>query len=258
MVTNGVFTVTGNKRKKIIVTELPIGRAIHDYDAWLRKQREEKVISGYLNHSKKDTVRFEITGMKNPSLKNLRLSRRFGISNMVLLDTNNRPIKYATTLEILESFYALRLPYYQKRKDNILQEMKDRIDLLNNKIRFIMAVINGYNLVKANPNTTVEQAVAQGCVLSLGLSKKQIIPQMEQLNFPVDLLKKVSLYQCTLEEMEKAKKDLQIEISKKEEIEKIKPTQMWQSDIDQFVSAYCKHYKCKPTIKRNVTLNIKT
>ena len=256
MVTTGAFTVTGNKRKTVTITELPIGRSIHDYDAWLREQREKKVISGYTNHSKHDKVLFEITGLKAPSLKNLRLTRSFGMSNMVLLDTNDRPIKYDSTLDILESFYALRLPYYQLRKDNIIKEKQDKIDLLNAKIRFIIAVINGYNLIRTNPNTTIEEAVTQGCILSMGLSKKQIIPQMEILGFLPELLKRVTLYQCTLEEMEAARNELQRLINEKEEIEKIAPTKMWQDDIDAFVVAYCREYKCKPTIKHNVTLNI--
>ena len=92
--------------------------------------------------------------------------------------------------------------------------------------------------------------------LSLGLSKKAIIPQMEQLGFADDLLKKVSLYQCTLEELQCIREDLQKQINEKEVIEQITPEQMWQTDIDTFVAAYCREYKCKPTIKRNVILNI--
>lgn len=256
MVTMGAFTVTGNKRKTVVVTELPIGRATHDYDAWLRKQREEKAISGYVTYSNKDKVHFEITGMKNPSLKNLRLTRSYGMSNMVLLDTNDRPIKYSSTLEILESFYALRLPYYQKRKDNIIKEMQEKIDLLNAKIRFIIAVIHGYNLVRTNPNITIEEVVKQGGILSLGLSKKQILPQTQALGFSDDLLRRVTLYQCTEEELENSRNELQKEIDKKNEMDKVKPEDMWQADIDEFVVAYCKEYKCKLTKKNNVTLNI--
>ena len=84
----------------------------------------------------------------------------------------------------------------------------------------------------------------------------QIMPQMEQLRFDPDLMKKVNLYQCTLEEMQIAREDLQKLMTEKAEIEKIRPADMWQADIDEFVAAYCKEYKCKPTQKNNVTLNI--
>ena len=264
MATIGAFTVRGNKRKTVIVTELPIGRGIHDYEIWLGKQQQEKVISGFMNNSryinstKSYDVHFEITGMTNPSLKNLRLIRSYGMSNMVLLDTNDRPIKYDSTYEILESFYAMRLPYYQLRKDNIIKEKQDKIDMLNSKIRFIIAVIDGYNLSKQNPNITTDEAVAQGAILAVGLSKKQILPQMNSLGFIPILLQRVTLYQCTLEEMQVARNELQKLINEKGEIEKIHPKRMWQDDIDKFVAAYCKEYKCKPTIKNNVTLRIAT
>jgi DNA gyrase/topoisomerase IV subunit B len=256
MLTTGAFNVSGNKRKVVTVTELPIGRATHDYDVWLRKQREDKVIASYTTYSNKDKVHFEITGMKNPSLKNLRLTRSYGMSNMVLLDTNDRPIKYNSTSEILESFYALRLPYYQLRKNNILKEMQEKVDILNAKIRFIIAVIHGYNLVRSNPQITIDEVVKQGGILSMGLSKKQILPQMQELGFSDDLLKRVTLYQCTLEELESARSELQKELDKKGEMEKVRPEDMWQADIDEFVVAYCKEYKCKHVVKNNVTLNI--
>lgn len=257
MVTTGVFEVTGNIKKKIIVTELPIGRSMHDYDKWLSQQREKKAISGYTNHSKANTVHFEITGMKaTPNHKNLRLVRCFGMSNMVLLDINDRPIKYDSTMDILESFYHLRLPWYQKRKDNILESIQSKINLLNEKIKFINAVILGYNLTKANPGISLSEVNDKGGILTLGFNKKNILEQMEKLNFDIELLDKVNLSHCTVEKLQTFSEDLQKLFKEKEEIEGVSPERMWQNDIDEFVAAYCREYKCKPTTKKNVTLLI--
>nr|QBK91613.1 MAG: DNA topoisomerase II [Pithovirus LCPAC302] len=256
MVTIGNFEIIGNKRKKITITELPVGRSMHNYDKWLTKIREEKKISGYSNYCTHDKVLFEITGMKNPSFRNLKLTRSYGMSNMVLLDMNNRPIKYNSVKDILESFYCLRMPYYQKRKDNIISNIQGRIDLLNNKIKFIIALINGYNLVKKKPEVTVREAAEQNCILSMGLSKKEIIPQMEKMGFPGDLLKKVTLYSCTLEELDNSKKELNKMNNEKESVGKISPEQMWQNDINEFVKAYCKEYKCKYSPSKGLSLNI--
>ncbi len=255
MVTTGKFETHGKSKRsaKVIVTELPIGKATHDYAKGLTIMREKKLISGFSNYSKHDTVHFEITGMKNPSVRKLKLTKTFGMSNMVLLDTNNRPIKYKSTEEILESFYALRLPYYQKRKDNILKQMQEEINMLNNKILFIRAVVNGIDLIKSNPNSTVEEAVEKGCILSIGLSKKAISPQMEKLGFPAELLQKVALYQCTLEEMEAAQEKLDKLAADIEDLKNIPPEKLWLNDIDEFVAAYCKHYKCNFTQKVNVS-----
>jgi DNA topoisomerase-2 len=256
LVTSGTFELVGNRRKKIVVNELPIGRSMHDYDKWLKRQKEEKVISGFNNYSGADKVLFEITGMKNPTTKKLRLEKSFGMSNMVLLDMNDRPVKYNSTTDILETFYAMRLPYYQLRKENIIKSMEDKINYLNTKIRFIIAVIDGYNLVKTNPNITIEEAVNKGCILSMGLSKKDITPQMEKLGFPAELLKRVTLYQCTKEEMQAARNELDVLNTEKVGMENTAPESMWQADLDAFMGAYCKEYKCSPVKKHNVMLNV--
>lgn len=258
MNTLGKYEVIGNKRKKIIVTEIPIGRCQHDYNNWLEKQRADKKISGFVNHSKANTVRFEITGMKNPSYKNLKLIKSFGISNMVLLDMNNKPVKFTTSYEMMEAFYAMRLPYYNLRKRNVLIAMKDKINLLNNKIKFIYAVINGYNLMKTNPKLTPEQAVANKCIISMGLKKKSIVDQMTKLGFPEDLLKKVTLYQCTLEEIENARTEYTLVVNKINAFQKILPSQMWKDDIEAFITAYCKHYKCKRNNKPKIKIKLNT
>lgn len=266
MVTMGKFEITGKVRKKVIVTELPIGRSMHDYDKWLRKQREEKFISGYNNYSTADKVHFEITGVKirdkddnKTAYKKLRLTRSFGMSNMVLLDTNNRPIKYKSATDIMESFYALRLPYYNLRKENMLKRLQDKIDMLNIKIKFIAAVVLGVKLIKENPQITVEQATDRGALIVLNVKKDIIRREMEKLGFPpgLDLLKKVTLDHCTEDEIRKKKEELEKALEEKGQIERTKPESMWQDDIDTFVAAYCKHYKCKPRHRETLTLTVK-
>lgn len=256
MVTTGLFTTTGNKRKKVTVTELPIGRSMHDYNLWLTKQRENKNITGFSNYSKHDIPKFEITGMKNPSVRKLKLSRSFGMSNMVLLDVNDRPIKYNNTLEILESFYALRLPYYTKRKEFILGSMQRNINLLNDKIRFIISVIHGFNLVKTYPNITVKDVNANKGILIMGLKRVDIVAQMELFNFDPKLLKSVTLNQCTEEKVNELRSKLEKELKEKEQIESISPEKMWENDIDGFIGAYIKRYG-QVKAKKNVDNLIK-
>ena len=85
----------------------------------------------------------------------------------------------------------------------------DKINFLNNKIRFITAVITGCNLMNQNLQISIEEVISNGGILYMGISNKQIIFQMEQLGIPSDLLKRVSLSQCTLGEMEAVKTELQ-------------------------------------------------
>ena len=257
MLSKGVFKVTGKIRKKVIITELPIGRGTDEYEKWLGELREKKIITSVTAQSVDNGVYLEITGMKNPSLKNLKLIRSFGLSNMVLLDNFNRPIKYSSSYEILDSFYHLRLPFYEKRKKNVISEIEKRSELLTNKIRFIKAVIAGYELIKTNPNITIEEANEQGCLLVMNKRKNEIILQTEALRFPEDLMKKVTLHSCTYEEVIAAMKELEKRKLEKEELEKISAKELWLHDLNEFVAAYCKHYKCSAVSPKNkLTLNI--
>ena len=225
MVTEGRFEVVGNVRQKIIVDELPIGRFTHRYKEWLDKMRLAKQISTYKNYSGDNTVKFEIWGMKNPSIKKLRLRRTFGLTNMVLLDMNDKPVKYDTMTDILEAFYQHRLPYYQQRKDYKLAAISDKVDKFNEKIRFIRMVVNQEIIVFKRP-------------------KKELIPEVERHGFNKDILKAVQLYHCTLEQIDKCQQEIDKMERERDELARIAPTDMWITDIEEFLTMYCKKFKC--------------
>ena len=129
--------------KKIIITELPIGRWPINYHKWLENLVENKKIKGFNDNSVKNKVYFEIIGFnEHPTIKNLKLKKSMGLSNMVALDTNNKPYNFLNINEILEKFYEYRLPIYQKRKEFIINELDKNIIELNYKIKFIENIIN--------------------------------------------------------------------------------------------------------------------
>ena len=245
MRTTGCFEITGNVRKKVIVKEIPVGRSIFKYKTFLDKLREEKKITRYDNHSTHDKPHFEIYGMKTATLRTLKLIKSYGLSNMVMLDNYNRPVKYKDESEILETFYHLRLECYGKRKEYIINNIGEKIKILNEKIRFILAVIKGHEIVKSNPKITQEQANQQEAILVMGRNKELIKEQMERMGFDNELLKKVTLYQCTAEEVQTAKEEINDLEQEKKIKEETRPEDFWLSDLKEFVKAYCKHYKCK-------------
>lgn len=241
--------ITGNyketdKKNKIVITEIPVGRTIHSYKEFLDKMREDKIIAKYDNYSTPNKPLFEVYGMKNPSHKNLKLIKTYGLSNMVLIDDNNKPNKYDNTEAILETFYHIRLGYYAKRKTYILGSILESIGLLNAKIKFILAMIKGLELLKSNPNMTDEEANKQGAVLAIGKNKITIGKQMERCGFDIELIKKVTIHHCTDEEVESLRNEiLNLEAERKTK-EETTPEEMWLSDLEDFTKAYCKYYKC--------------
>ena len=52
-------------------------------------------------------------------------------------------------------------------------------------------------------------------------------------------------------------KELEKRKLEKEELEKISAKELWLHDLNEFVAAYCKHYKCSAVSPKNkLTLNI--
>jgi DNA topoisomerase-2 len=253
MVTKGKFEKQG---KKVIVTEIPVGKGIQQYEKQLKIMREEKIIKDFKDYSTADNPKFEITGMENPSFKNLKLIKTFGMSNMVFLDSNNKPVKYETVNDILESFYSIRLAYYHKRKEYILVDIQDKISLLKMKMNFIIAVIKGYKLSQENKEITIEEANKLGAILVVERSKQKLLEQMEFFKFDSELAKKTSVYSLTEEEIEKARQDV-IDLEKEyENIKDTKPEEFWLDDLNDFVKIYCKHYKCDYKPPKKLSLNI--
>ena len=241
MITTGEYEEQG---KKVVVSEIPVGRSIISYHNYLKELREKKIISKFNDYSTTDRPHFEIFGLKNPSWRVLKLCKSYGMSNMVLLDNDNKPVKYDNVDILMETFYHVRLGYYHKRKENIIKTIGESIKLLNEKIRFIKAVIKGYELSKSNPNITEEEALEQEALLVMGKGKKKLMVLMEKGGFSSELLK-VTLSQCTEDEVISAEEKLASLEAERKMTEEKDPTLFWLDDLNKFTTRYCKHYKCE-------------
>src|SRR5262249_25451746 len=83
MVMSGRFHLNGNR---IRVTELPMGVSTSSYLDFLKTLLEDGSITDFNDYSKHDTIDIEIIGMKEePTLKSLKLTKSYGLNNMVLL-----------------------------------------------------------------------------------------------------------------------------------------------------------------------------
>ena len=206
-----------------VVTELPIGRSIHAYDVWLRSLLAEGKITDFESHSQPNSPYFIITGMKFPSLRNLRLERSFGLSNMVLLDDDGRPRYYKTTEDLMKTFYHYRLEAYQTRKELLIRTKQKELVRLSNRMKFIQAVVDGTLIVMRR-------------------TKDEIYVDMDNLQLPRILLKEVSLYQCTSDNVEILKQSIVKTQAELDRIIKLEPVKMWEMELFVFVEAYLKHY----------------
>jgi DNA topoisomerase II len=221
----------------IVVTELPIGRWPLSYHKWLEQLIEDKKITGFRDCSIDNTVYFEISGFTDtPNHRTLKLKRTIGMSNMVLLDETNRPVRYDTSFDILEAFYSRRLPIYQQRKDYILHNISEKITELNHKIRFIRAVISKEIRV-------------------MNRKKLDIMEDMDKLGIPRELLKVTKISECTEDEVLELTNTIAVKEAEFNAITHLSPEQMWLNDLDELETIYNSVYGIKKE-PQAVTLSV--
>lgn len=74
--------------------------------------------------------------------KKLKLTDSLSINNMHLFGPDGRIQKYPNPQEILKAFFNVRLDMYEQRKCHIADRMASQLKVLDNKARFIRAVVN--------------------------------------------------------------------------------------------------------------------
>ena len=136
------------------ITELPIKTWTSPYKEALEERitGTEKVpatIREYKEYHTDTTVHFVVelnpkgqaeVAEKGPEVF-FKLATQISTSNMVLFDQHGKIKKYSTPEEILDDFYLLRLEYYSKRKDFLVDELKMQYERLSNQARFVQMII---------------------------------------------------------------------------------------------------------------------
>ena len=190
---------------------------------------DDKKIKDYENYSSENNVEFHITfdtkiyntyqKSEKKLLNDFKLENTLNITNMYLFDKDYKLKKYQTTLDILQDFYDIRIEYYQKRKEYMLEEYEKELETLYEKIKFIEYVMDDKIKVFRQ-------------------KKENIIQQLEEYQFKkiedtYDHLLKIPLYQFTYEKIE----ELNNQKTNKEKEYKIllqsTKEDLWKNDLNQ-------------------------
>ena len=194
--TRGIYSM---KDKHLHITELPIGRWTQDYKEFL-----DDKFSNYENHSTDTDVHFIIKNYNGSDpLKELKLTSTIKTSNMYLFDENNTLQKYKSELDIIDNFCKVKMVWYQKRKDFLLEKWNNDLSHYSEQHKFIEAVMN-------------EEIVV------FRRKKEELKKELETKEFsnPESLLQ-ISLNSFTYEKLEQLKKQI---VDQKAEIDKLEAT----------------------------------
>eukprot|EP00188_Purpureofilum_apyrenoidigerum_P005036 Plantae.Rhodophyta-Purpureofilum_apyrenoidigerum.ctg6177.p1 GENE.Plantae.Rhodophyta-Purpureofilum_apyrenoidigerum.ctg6177~~Plantae.Rhodophyta-Purpureofilum_apyrenoidigerum.ctg6177.p1 ORF type:complete len:766 (+),score=194.23 Plantae.Rhodophyta-Purpureofilum_apyrenoidigerum.ctg6177:117-2414(+) len=158
------YELCGEVRKidnnTLVITELPAKTWTTPYKEWLESMtvgsstndsKETPFLVDIRDGSTENTVKFtlELTDESMVEIedvgihKKLKLITTSATSNLVLFDTERRLKRYECAKHIIREFFELRLRLYEKRRLYLLNVLRDEVELLENRVRFIKMVIDG-------------------------------------------------------------------------------------------------------------------
>lgn len=171
----GAFERAGQTR--IRITELPIGYTLDRYNKILGDLWEEKVILDYHDLSDPRTNKFEFTVSARRDFvqqddakvfKALKLVTRM-TENFTCMDENNRVREFKDEVEILKAYIDIRMDFYQRRKDSIVQELQKDINYATNRHCFVRMIVDKKIDIMNKPKketvdllTSIEMATHEG------------------------------------------------------------------------------------------------
>jgi DNA topoisomerase-2 len=149
--------------------------------------------------------------------KEFKLTSTLSIKNMHLFDSKNNIKKYISPLEIIREFAEVKLVYYQKRKDHLIDKHTKQMTLLKNKVKFTSMI-------------TKEELV-------IFKKKKDVInSELQYLKFDkvddsYDYLLNMKLYSLTEEQIMNLEKEYKQVKNVLEETQSKTVHEMWENDM---------------------------
>jgi DNA topoisomerase-2 len=148
------YVLTGSVRQTspttLVIDELPVGTWTSSYKSFLEEMMVKGTVSDVREYHTDSTVCFEVTMpedklvalVKAGAMKELKLTSTISTGNMVLFNADNQLKKYATANDIVRDYFELRLDGYVRRKQAILDKLTHELLRLQNRSRFIEAVLS--------------------------------------------------------------------------------------------------------------------
>ncbi|KAK7541834.1 DNA topoisomerase 2 [Phyllosticta citricarpa] len=258
----GIIKKTGEL--EVEITELPIRVWTQDFkdklEGIIKAEKIPSFIKDYNEYHTLQKVSFIIKMADAKNMQealNMGLEERFKLykpiatSNLVAFDAQGRIQKYATELDILEEFYHIRLKFYEKRKQYMLDEMTKELNKLTNQARFIQMIIDNKLVVSKKKKLVI---VAELKKLGFDpISKNEAKNQGEGEDVvdeedseedkepgsnDYDYLLGMAIWSLTQERVEKLLRQIGDKETEIDELIKKSPKDLWTTDLDEFVEEW--------------------
>ncbi|PWY98256.1 putative DNA topoisomerase II [Testicularia cyperi] len=254
--------VTQIDEKTYEITELPIRVWTSPFkdaieERILSTEKVPSTIKDYKEYHTEQTVHFIVElnsrGQAEIAEKGteafFKTANQISTTNMVLFDHEGKIKKYSTPEEILEDFYVLRLSYYQKRKEKLVDNLKLAYDRLSNQARFVQMIITRQLIVSNRKRKDIVVELRQKDFRPFPREAKASVAADPDSTEPVDeeeisadsdfdYLLNMPIYNLTKEKVDKL---LQQRDTKEQELTVLlgrTPQNLWDEDLTNFLEEW--------------------
>ncbi|KAF9333109.1 DNA topoisomerase 2, partial [Linnemannia elongata] len=174
----------------------------------------------------------------------LKLTSTVTTSNMVCFDPQGRIKKYNSTEEIVQEFYDLRLQYYRRRKDYLIDVYTKQWTRLDNKVRFILMIISGELVVQNRKKAIiVEDMHTKGFTtvaeLDLEIDVGEVPDDAVKIKLErgneYDYLLRMPIWTMTHEKVEELKKERDAKNTELKILIDKSAYDLWNEDLEEFL-----------------------
>lgn len=204
------------------------------------KKAEDTKIVDFKQYSSVDKPNFIVKPSDDFDIQDLKcMQTTYSLKNMTAIDRNGIPRKYETPEDILNEWCPVRLEYYEKRRNYIIELCKYEHTKVTSKYKYIKLVIDK-ELDMYQDDEKLEMDMIKHKLEKL----KNSFGSDKEKNY--DYLLSMQMRSMTVNKLE----ELQKEVGKiKEKLKNTKSKtakQMWIEDLDNFEVEYKKFMKNNP------------
>jgi len=251
----------------VIIDELPIGKWIDDYKSFLETLLYDKSVENkgnkqclvdFSNNSTEKCASFTLK-FKKDELGVLRMnkeledilklsdSKNTNYYNMNLYNNKGIITKYDNPNDILKEFYLLRLVYYTKRKEYMLQNMQRELDIYASKIRFIEEFISGEINILHKEDEEIVAMLEERNYPKFGKEKVEENTEGENNemdnvktndDYSYDYLMNMKIKSLTKKKIEELKKMHENKLALYNELLGKTDKMLWKEDLVKFIELY--------------------
>ena len=173
----------------------------------------------------------------NLLLRRLKLEASISTSNMHLFNAQGQIVKYESPLAVLQEYFPMRLSLYETRREALLARLDREWRRMDNKVRFILSVVNGSLVVSNRKKAELLQELArQGYELfapgTTAAGEEGGEGEPGELGRGYDYLLSMKIWSLTLERVEDLREQLAEKASELEALRGMTAADLWEQDLD--------------------------